>query len=229
MRNPLNLAVLLLCGAYLTHPYPSFAQTAPDQPTSLTQYPSTQSESSQADPQVPCQDFTAPVTLGGGKQVQAVGRTCQQPDGSLQVTLKTPGLPTQVYTMQAPQASQMLPEMSEQQPLQQAPPSQATYVYPFASPYAYFYPPPPPVFWSNPWVFGGFPFFAGGSVFFVHDHFRRRFDHRFFFTNHVIFKDHFHDRFFHHGFDGRRFHQGGFHGGVSHMSGGFGAGGGSHR
>jgi hypothetical protein len=228
MRNPLNLgnlAALLLYWSYLAQPCPSFAQTAPDQPTSLIQSPSTQSESPQADPQVACQDFTAPVTLGGGKQVEAVGRTCQQPDGSLQVTLKAPGLPTQVYTMQ-PQETQPSPPPSQQPPLPQAPPPQATYAYPFAYPYASFYPPPPPVVWSNPWVFGGFPFFAGSSAFFAHDHFRHRFDRRFFFTNHVIFKDQFHDRFVHHGFDGRGFHHGGFHGGGSHMGG---AGGGSHR
>ena len=45
-----------------------------------------------------CRDFTAPVTVEGQQQ-QAVGQTCQQPDGSWQVTLNTPGLPQQVYTL----------------------------------------------------------------------------------------------------------------------------------
>ena len=45
-----------------------------------------------------CRDFTAPVTVEGQQQ-QAVGRTCQQPDGSWQVTMNTPGLPQQVYTL----------------------------------------------------------------------------------------------------------------------------------
>ena len=45
-----------------------------------------------------CRDFTAPVTVEGQQQ-QAVGQSCQQPDGSWQVTVNTPGLPQQVYTL----------------------------------------------------------------------------------------------------------------------------------
>jgi hypothetical protein len=45
-----------------------------------------------------CREFTAPVTVEGQQQ-RAVGQTCQQPDGSWQVTLNTPGLPQQVYTL----------------------------------------------------------------------------------------------------------------------------------
>jgi hypothetical protein len=54
-----------------------------------------------------CHDFTAPVTVEGQQQ-QAVGQTCQQPDGSWQVTLNTPGLPQQVYTL-PPQAISLYP------------------------------------------------------------------------------------------------------------------------
>jgi hypothetical protein len=45
-----------------------------------------------------CREFTAPVTVEG-RQQQAVGQSCQQPDGSWQVTVNTPGLPQQVYTL----------------------------------------------------------------------------------------------------------------------------------
>jgi len=54
-----------------------------------------------------CREFTAPVTVEG-QQRQAVGQTCQQPDGSWQVTLNTPGLPQQVYTL-PPQAISQYP------------------------------------------------------------------------------------------------------------------------
>ena len=45
-----------------------------------------------------CHEFTAQVTVEGQAR-QAVGLTCQQPDGGRQVTLNTPGLPQQVYTL----------------------------------------------------------------------------------------------------------------------------------
>src|SRR5262245_22260856 len=51
-----------------------------------------------------CREFTTLVMVEG-QQRQAVGQTCQQPDGSWQVTLNTPGLPQQVYTL-PPQAIQ---------------------------------------------------------------------------------------------------------------------------
>ena len=234
MRKPSSLAAVLACAAWLTHSNLSLAQTEQDQ------LPPPQSLAAQAGttaPQTPCQTFTAPVTVGGGRQQQAVGKTCQQPDGSLQITLQAPGLPTQVYTMQPPQAAQPgQPQPLQPQPLQPEqlpqplPPPPATYVYPYVSPYAYYA--PPPVVWSNPWVFGGFPFFAGGSVFFVHDHFffRDRFGHPFFFRHPVFFRDHvffrnqvfFHDRFgsFHNGFVHRGFDGRGFHGSGVRMSGG---------
>jgi hypothetical protein len=49
-----------------------------------------------------CREFTAQVAVEGQTQ-QAVGQTCLQPDGSWLVTLNTPGLPQQVYTL-PPQA-----------------------------------------------------------------------------------------------------------------------------
>ena len=49
-----------------------------------------------------CREFTVQVTVEGELR-QAVGQTCPQPDGSWQVTLDTPGLPQQVYTL-PPQA-----------------------------------------------------------------------------------------------------------------------------
>jgi surface antigen len=55
-----------------------------------------------------CREFTAPVMVEGQQQ-QAVGQTCQQPDGSWQVTLNTPGLPQQVYTL-PPQAIYAYPD-----------------------------------------------------------------------------------------------------------------------
>lgn len=52
-----------------------------------------------------CHEFTAQVTVEGQAR-QAVGLTCQQPDGGWQVTLNTPGLPQQVYTL-PPEAIQL--------------------------------------------------------------------------------------------------------------------------
>jgi hypothetical protein len=49
-----------------------------------------------------CREFTVQVAVEGEPR-QGVGQTCQQPDGSWQVTLNTPGLPQQVYTL-PPQA-----------------------------------------------------------------------------------------------------------------------------
>jgi hypothetical protein len=45
-----------------------------------------------------CREFTVQVTVEGQSR-QAVGQTCRQPDGSWQVTLDTPGLPQQIYTL----------------------------------------------------------------------------------------------------------------------------------
>lgn len=54
-----------------------------------------------------CREFTAQVTVEGQPR-QAVGQTCQQPDGTWQVTLKTSALPQQVYTL-PPQAIYLNP------------------------------------------------------------------------------------------------------------------------
>src|SRR5262245_40205171 len=49
-----------------------------------------------------CLDFIAQVTVEGQPR-HAVGQTCPQPDGSWRVTLRTPGLQEQIYTL-PPQA-----------------------------------------------------------------------------------------------------------------------------
>jgi hypothetical protein len=54
-----------------------------------------------------CREFTTQVAVEG-QQRQAVGQTCQQPDGSWQVTLNAPGLPEQVYTL-PPEAIYLYP------------------------------------------------------------------------------------------------------------------------
>jgi hypothetical protein len=58
-----------------------------------------------------------------GQPRQAVGQTCQQLDGSWQVTLNTPGLPQQVYTL-PPQAISLYsyPEQYYWDPLFYGPP-----------------------------------------------------------------------------------------------------------
>jgi hypothetical protein len=68
----------------------------------------------------------------GGQQEQAVVESCQQPDGSWQITQNTPGLPPQVY---------MVP-----------PPTQYPSGYPYSDYYTYpFYYPD----WAvEPWFFG---------------------------------------------------------------------------
>ena len=197
MYRSLSLAALLTCAASAMQPCPTLAQAPPDQPVTRVQSPP--APPAQDQPQAGCQFFTAPVTVDGGGQQQAVGKTCQQPDGSLQVTLQAPGLPLQTYTMPPPQS--VAPDQQQPQP-------QTTYAYPYPYPYPPAYAYAAPYYWSDPWAFGGFPFFAGGSIFFVRD--------RFFFR----------DRFghMHAGFvPGDRFRGGGFHGG------GFHGGGGGHR
>jgi len=70
-----------------------------------------------------CRDFTTQVAVEGQMR-QGVGQTCLQPDGSWRVTLNTPGLPEQTYTL----------------------PPQGTYPYPYA--YA------DPSYWADPWFYG---------------------------------------------------------------------------
>jgi hypothetical protein len=45
-----------------------------------------------------CHEYQLPVTVGG-KQEQAEMLACRQADGSWRITQRTPGLPTQVYTV----------------------------------------------------------------------------------------------------------------------------------
>src|SRR5882757_11008755 len=87
-----------------------------------------------------CREFTAQVTVEG-QQRQAVGETCQQPDGSWQVTLNTPGLPQQVYTL----------------------PPQAIYLYPYPEP-SYWWDP-----WFYGPLFAGGPVFLAHGFHRHHD------------------------------------------------------------
>src|SRR5262245_2168675 len=88
-----------------------------------------------------CRDFTVPVMIDGQQQ-QAVGQSCQQPDGSWQVALNTPGLPQQVYTL----------------------PPQAIYAYPYPEPFYWWDP-----WFYGPQFIGGPVFLARG--FHHHHHF----------------------------------------------------------
>ena len=88
-----------------------------------------------------CREFTAQVTVEGQPR-QAVGQTCQQLDGSWQVTLNTPGLPQQVYTL----------------------PPQAIYLYPYPEPYYWWDP-----WFYGPLFVGGPVFLTNGHRFHRHD------------------------------------------------------------
>src|SRR5260370_20741380 len=91
-----------------------------------------------------CREFTAQVTVGGQPR-QAVGQACQQPDGSWQVTLNTPGLPQQVYTL----------------------PRQAIYLYPYPESYYWW----DPWYYGPPFFVGGPVFLAHGFHHFHHHDF----------------------------------------------------------
>ena len=54
-----------------------------------------------------CREFTVQVAVEGQTR-QGVGQTCLQPDGSWRVTLNTPGLPEQTYTL-PPEAIYLYP------------------------------------------------------------------------------------------------------------------------
>src|SRR5882757_4351495 len=95
----------------------------------------------QSEPQN-CRSFAAQVTVGGQPQ-QAVGRACQQADGSWEVKQNTPGLPQQIYTL----------------------PPQAIYLYPYPEPYYWW----DPWFYGAPSFVGGSVFFVHGFHRF-HDH-----------------------------------------------------------
>jgi hypothetical protein len=112
---------------------PSATDLAPAQ-TQMTRAPQGEPEN--------CRDFTAQVTVGGQPQ-QAVGQACQQPDGSWQVTLNTPGLPQQVYTL----------------------PRQAIYLYPYPDPYYWWDP-----WYYGPLFFVGGPVFLAHGFHRFHHH-----------------------------------------------------------
>ena len=88
-----------------------------------------------------CREFTAQVTVEGQPR-QAAGQACPQPDGSWQVTLDTPGLPQQVYTL----------------------PGQAIHLYPYPVPYYWW----DPGFYGPVFFVGGPVFRAHGFRSFRH-------------------------------------------------------------
>ena len=90
-----------------------------------------------------CREFTAQVTVEGQPR-QAVGQACQRPDGNWQVTLNTPGLPQQVYSL----------------------PGQAIYLAPYPGPYYWW----DPNFYGPLFFVGGPVFFAHGFHHFFHHH-----------------------------------------------------------
>ena len=94
----------------------------------------------QSEPQN-CRSFAAQVTVGGQPQ-QAVGRACQQADGSWEVTQNTPGLPQQIYTL----------------------PPQAIYLYPYPERYYWW----DPWFYGPSFFVGGPVFLAHGFHHFHH-------------------------------------------------------------
>jgi hypothetical protein len=48
-----------------------------------------------------CQQGRFPITVDGSGSVEALASSCLQPDGSLDVTQETPGLPVQTYHLAA--------------------------------------------------------------------------------------------------------------------------------
>jgi hypothetical protein len=77
-----------------------------------------------------CSTFTVPVTVGGQQQ-HATVESCQQADGSWQITQYTPGLPAQVYVVPPP-------------PIGGA----------FANPDYSWFPYSDPYWIASPWIFG---------------------------------------------------------------------------
>lgn len=214
MRVPLSVCAALFCTACATQPYPSADSTPDVQPQTEAPLESAThpSDSAQSRPESDCREFTTPVTVEG-KQQQAVGQACQQPDGSWKITQNTPGLAPQVYTL----------------------PPQAIYASPYPDPYYW----EDPWIYGPAFFAGGSIFFEDG---FHHFHDRDGFRHNHFHDGfHDGFHNAFHDGFhrgFHDGFHGggfhnashgvfhNSFHGGGFHGGGFH---GGGHGGGGHR
>jgi hypothetical protein len=115
-------AMVVMCAA-CQQPGPTIA-TMTDQP------PAGEAGPAQPPPPPPCNSVTVPVSVNG-QQLRAVVESCQQPDGSWQITQNTPGLPPQVYVV---------------------PPPPAEYPYPtsdyYADPFGY------PYWAANPWSFG---------------------------------------------------------------------------
>jgi hypothetical protein len=105
--------MLVLAGCVGQVP-PSTADTAPAQAQLTQGAPRSELQN--------CREFTVQVTVAGQPR-QAVGQACQQPDGSWQVMLDTPGLPQQVYTL-PPQAISLYsyPEQYYWDPLFYGPP-----------------------------------------------------------------------------------------------------------
>jgi len=172
LMSLLLLAACAACTVVPPEPYPyaaypapmPSAATAPVTATPLGQpipgQPPQQAQPYAAQPPAPgqapatanCRDYSIPVTIEG-KQVEAHGHACLQPDGSWQVTQTTPGQPPETYTVQLP----------------------AYYAAPYPYPYYdYGYP-----YAYDPWYWGP-PYFVGGSLFFGHrfghfHHFHRGF------------------------------------------------------
>jgi hypothetical protein len=116
-------AMVLMCAACQPLPGPTIATTA-GQPAAGEDGPA------QPPPPPPCNSVAVPVSVGG-QQLQAVVESCQQPDGSWQITQNTPGLPPQIYVVPPPQTEYPYPTSDY-------------YAYPFSYPY-----------WAaDPWAFG---------------------------------------------------------------------------
>jgi hypothetical protein len=147
----LSLLLIAACTActVVPRPIPVAAVPAPTAtaPAPITEAPLAQptagqpatAQSATTPPAAPsnCRDYTIPVTIEG-KEVQALGHACLQPDGSWQVTQTTPGKPPESYTVQLP----------------------AEYAYPYPT-YPYY-----PPYAYDPWYYGP-PYFYGGSLFFA--------------------------------------------------------------
>jgi surface antigen len=138
MRRSTHLALALACVATLIKPGSSAAAIEP------AQYQPNQ-------PNADCREFTMPVVING-RQEQATGRACRQPDGSWQVTQQAPGAPEMVYTL-PPQA-----------------------IYPSPYPYPYYW--MEPWAFAPPFFVGGSILFADGFHRFHHRGFIRDRGHR---------------------------------------------------
>jgi surface antigen len=107
------------------------ALTACQLPTNPTQISSLSEQQTQpGQPQLACQEFTAPVTAGDRPE-QARGKACRQPDGSWRVAQNTPGLPAQDYIVPPPgQATAAASSTAEAPEIQPNQPSCSSYTVP---------------------------------------------------------------------------------------------------